>query len=63
MLKALAYTAVHEDNVIEQEQNYANFDANLEQSSCNADNEASLVLAGLHACGDLSVMMLKWVWL
>ncbi|XP_015888360.3 uncharacterized protein LOC107423331 [Ziziphus jujuba] len=59
MLKALAYTAVHEDNVIEQEQNYANFDANLEQSSCNADNEASLVLAGLHACGDLSVMMLK----
>lgn len=28
-------------------------------SSCNADNDISLVLAGLHACGDLSVTMLK----
>lgn len=59
MLKALAYTAVHEDNIIERGQNHANFDVNLQQSSCNTDNEASLVLAGLHACGDLSVMMLK----
>lgn len=49
MLKALADTPVHKDNVC------------LLQSSCNADNGASLVLAGLHACGDLSVTMLKCV--
>lgn len=47
MLKALADTPLHKDNV------------SLLQSSCNADNESSLVLAGLHACGDLSVTMLK----
>ncbi|GAV74887.1 Methyltransf_32 domain-containing protein [Cephalotus follicularis] len=29
------------------------------ESSCNADCETSLVLAGLHACGDLSVTMLR----
>ncbi|KAL6283271.1 hypothetical protein ACE6H2_014200 [Prunus campanulata] len=47
MLKALADTPLHKDNV------------SLLQSSCNADNGSSLVLAGLHACGDLSVTMLK----
>ncbi|KAI5332745.1 hypothetical protein L3X38_022874 [Prunus dulcis] len=47
MLKALAATPLHKDNV------------SLLQSSCNADNGSSLVLAGLHACGDLSVTMLK----
>ncbi|XP_016648767.1 PREDICTED: protein RRNAD1 isoform X2 [Prunus mume] len=47
MLKALADTPLHNDNV------------SLLQSSCNADNRSSLVLAGLHACGDLSVTMLK----
>lgn len=48
----------------------------LEQSSLKAENQedlgklhwhsyankkSSIVLAGLHACGDLSVTMLKWV--
>ncbi|XP_062011937.1 uncharacterized protein LOC133728547 isoform X1 [Rosa rugosa] len=47
MLKALADTSLHKDN------------ASVLQSSCNADCETSLVLAGLHACGDLSVTMLK----
>ncbi|ONI12083.1 hypothetical protein PRUPE_4G143400 [Prunus persica] len=47
MLKALADTPLHKDNV------------SLLQSSCNAGNGSSLVLAGLHACGDLSVTMLK----
>ncbi|KAF3441136.1 hypothetical protein FNV43_RR15047 [Rhamnella rubrinervis] len=57
MLKSLAYKATREDIGIEQY--CATHDSKLQQSSCNADNVASLVLAGLHACGDLSVMMLK----
>ena len=47
MLKALADISLHKDN------------ASLPQASCHADGETSLVLAGLHACGDLSVTMLK----
>lgn len=47
MLKALADISLHKDN------------ASLLQASCHADGETSLVLAGLHACGDLSVTMLK----
>ena len=57
MLKSLAFMAMHEDIVIEQD--CATHDAKLQQSSSNAGNVASLVLAGLHACGDLSVTMLK----
>ncbi|XP_050368664.1 uncharacterized protein LOC126786785 [Argentina anserina] len=47
MLKALTDTSLHKDN------------ASPPQSECNAGGVTSLVLAGLHACGDLSVTMLK----
>ncbi|XP_062090481.1 uncharacterized protein LOC133796827 [Humulus lupulus] len=36
-----------------------NIDTEMQQSLCHGDTKTSLVLAGLHACGDLSVMMLK----
>lgn len=36
-------------------------DGNETDLSSDAVDEASLVLAGLHACGDLSVTMLKYV--
>ncbi|KAF4386602.1 hypothetical protein F8388_006557 [Cannabis sativa] len=36
-----------------------NNDTELQQSLRHGDNKTSVVLAGLHACGDLSVMMLK----
>ncbi|KAM1346639.1 hypothetical protein ACFX13_036666 [Malus domestica] len=46
-LKALADIPLDKDNV-----------SSL-QTSCKGDSGTSLVLAGLHACGDLSVTMLK----
>lgn len=55
-LKALTYAAMHESNASELDQG-----AKFQQSSCISENESSIVLAGLHACGDLSVMMLKCV--
>ncbi|PON67284.1 Methyltransferase domain containing protein [Parasponia andersonii] len=41
------------------EHDHDNVDTELQQPSCHGDNKTSVVLAGLHACGDLSVMMLK----
>lgn len=46
-LKALADIPLDKDNV------------SSVQTSCKGDSGTSLVLAGLHACGDLSVTMLK----
>jgi len=50
MLKALTSMSPHIDNV-----------KGPELIGQVADDKTSLVLAGLHACGDLSVTMLKWV--
>ncbi|KAL5565125.1 hypothetical protein UlMin_028289 [Ulmus minor] len=57
MLKSLTSSERLEDNIIKQD--YDNYNPKLQQSSRGADNDTSVVLAGLHACGDLSVMMLK----
>ncbi|XP_065624881.1 uncharacterized protein LOC112026938 isoform X2 [Quercus suber] len=62
MLKALTGMSLHKDDA-EQLRPFEEDNAKLEgeklKSSCNANNDTSLVLAGLHACGDLSVTMLK----
>lgn len=62
MLKALTGMSLHKDDA-EQLRPFEEDNAQLEgeklKSSCNANNDTSLVLAGLHACGDLSVTMLK----
>ncbi|XP_030965546.1 protein RRNAD1 isoform X2 [Quercus lobata] len=62
MLKALTGMSLHKDDA-EQLRSFEEDNAQLEgeklKSSCNANNDTSLVLAGLHACGDLSVTMLK----
>lgn len=62
MLKALTGMSPHKDD-IEQLRLFEEDNAKLEgeklKSSCSANNDTSLVLAGLHACGDLSVTMLK----
>lgn len=58
-LKALSNMSLHSDDVEQSklvEQNHQECEGRKLRSSCN-----SLVLAGLHACGDLSVTMLKWV--
>lgn len=59
MLKALSDTLVHEDG-----QTNLTGEDNEElcvkiNSSYDGGKEDSMVLAGLHACGDLSVTMLK----
>ncbi|KAH9723880.1 methyltranfer dom domain-containing protein [Citrus sinensis] len=56
-LKALSNMSLHSDDVEQSklvEQNHQECEGRKLRSSCN-----SLVLAGLHACGDLSVTMLK----
>lgn len=56
-LKALSNMSLHSDDVEQSklvEQNHQEIEGRKLRSSCN-----SLVLAGLHACGDLSVTMLK----
>uniref|UniRef100_A0A2N9IXS6 Methyltransferase domain-containing protein n=1 Tax=Fagus sylvatica TaxID=28930 RepID=A0A2N9IXS6_FAGSY len=62
MLKALTGMSPHKDD-IEQLRLFEEDNAKLEgeklKSSCSANHDTSLVLAGLHACGDLSVTMLK----
>ncbi|KAF5728209.1 protein RRNAD1-like [Tripterygium wilfordii] len=61
-LKALTDMALHEDSVGQSNlsgQDYVDLDGRKLLSSSEAENEPSLVLAGLHACGDLSVMMLR----
>ncbi|KAK9275404.1 hypothetical protein L1049_022668 [Liquidambar formosana] len=57
-LKALSDNSLLGDDV-EHEQDHEKLCGIKLPSSCNGDYEASLVLAGLHACGDLSVTMLK----
>ncbi|KAK2638594.1 hypothetical protein Ddye_026389 [Dipteronia dyeriana] len=62
MLKALTSLSLDRDDVEQSKlivQNNREVDGRKLQSPCNADSETSLVLAGLHACGDLSVTMLK----
>lgn len=61
-LKALSSMSLHSDDVEQSKlvgQNHQECKGRKLHSSCNADNKNSLVLAGLHACGDLSVTMLK----
>lgn len=62
MLRALTNTLLHKDDAEQPKlivQNNKKLDGRKLQSSGNAESETSLVLAGLHACGDLSVTMLK----
>ncbi|KAE8124569.1 hypothetical protein FH972_019438 [Carpinus fangiana] len=62
MLKALTGVSPHK---VDSEQlrlfkkDHTEPDGEKLDSSCNVDNDISLVLAGLHACGDLSATMLK----
>ena len=62
MLKALTSLSLDRDDIEQPKlivQNNRELDGRKLQSPCNADSETSLVLAGLHACGDLSVTMLR----
>ncbi|KAL5736786.1 hypothetical protein ACOSQ2_031574 [Xanthoceras sorbifolium] len=62
MLKALTSLSLDKDDVEQPKliaQNNGELDRRKLLSPCNAESETSLVLAGLHACGDLSVTMLK----
>ncbi|KAI9187539.1 hypothetical protein LWI28_029222 [Acer negundo] len=62
MLKALTSLSLDRNDVEQPKlivQNDRELDGRKLQSPYNADSETSLVLAGLHACGDLSVTMLK----
>lgn len=61
-LKALATTLIPEDKADQSRlmaQRCEMIDEIEAQSLCTPSNENSMILAGLHACGDLSVMMLK----
>lgn len=62
MMKALTEISLHkDDNGVElNEQNEA-FDRRSSHSLHypNSQSQSSLVLSGLHACGDLSVTMLR----
>lgn len=63
-LKSLANMSLQEDHVEKTSMTGDDQEkTNLQESKCltlgNADEEPSLVLAGLHACGDLSVIMLR----
>ncbi|KAJ4726569.1 methyltransferase-like protein 25 isoform X2 [Melia azedarach] len=61
MLKALTNMSLQSDDAEQPQRILRNQECVGQklQSSCSADSETSLVLAGLHACGDLSVTMLK----
>ncbi|XP_075644693.1 uncharacterized protein LOC142615754 isoform X1 [Castanea sativa] len=62
MLKALTGMSLHKDDAEQLrplEEDNAKLGGEKYRSLCNANNDTSLVLAGLHACGDLSVTMLK----
>lgn len=65
MLKAVNDMLLYEDDVPKQigqsisQPFHASVDERRLPSLCGTDNESSLVLAGLHACGDLSVTMLR----
>ncbi|KAK3198451.1 hypothetical protein Dsin_021866 [Dipteronia sinensis] len=62
MLKALTSLSLDRDDVEQRKlivQNNRELDGRKLQSPCNAESETSLVLAGLHACGELSVTMIK----
>ncbi|KAH7543898.1 hypothetical protein JRO89_XS15G0055500 [Xanthoceras sorbifolium] len=57
MLKALTSLSLDKDDVEQPKliaQNNGELDRRKLLSPCNAESETSLVLAGLHACGDLS---------
>ena len=58
MLRDMTCSARYSDLT---EHGHENGDTEQRKYLCHADSENSAVLAGLHACGDLSVMMLKWV--
>lgn len=62
MLKALTGVSPHKVDAEQLrlfKEDHAEPDGEKLDSSCNADNDISLVFAGLHACGDLSVTILK----
>ncbi|XP_034678886.1 protein RRNAD1-like [Vitis riparia] len=67
MLKAVNEMLLYEDDVQRPQQigqsvsqpSHAGLDKRRLPSLCDVDNESSFVLAGLHACGDLSVTMLR----
>ena len=67
MLKTVNDMLLYEDDVQHPKQIgqsisqlfHASLDERRLPSLCGVDNECSLVLAGLHACGDLSVTMLR----
>ncbi|KAJ0045523.1 hypothetical protein Pint_04977 [Pistacia integerrima] len=62
MLRALTNMSLHKDDAEQPKlmlQNNKKLDRRKLKSSGNAESETSLVLAGLHACGDLSVTMLR----
>ncbi|XP_038899879.1 protein RRNAD1 isoform X6 [Benincasa hispida] len=63
-LKSLANMSLQDDHVEKtsmtgDDQEKANRQESKCLALCNSDKEPSLVLAGLHACGDLSVIMLR----
>lgn len=61
-LKALTGMSLDKDDAKQLrplEEDNAKLEGEKYRSLCNANNDTSLVLAGLHACGDLSVTMLK----
>ncbi|KAL6314831.1 hypothetical protein AAG906_029046 [Vitis piasezkii] len=67
MLKAVNEMLLYEDDVQRPQQigqsvsqpSHAGLDKRRLPSLCDVDTESSFVLAGLHACGDLSVTMLR----
>lgn len=62
MLRALTNMSLPKDDVEQPKltvQDNKKLDERKLQTSGNTESETSLVLAGLHACGDLSVTMLK----
>ena len=67
MLKAVNEMLLYEDDHQRPQQigqsvsqpSHAGLDKRRLPSLCDVDNESSFVLAGLHACGDLSVTMLR----
>ncbi|KAJ0100819.1 hypothetical protein Patl1_05096 [Pistacia atlantica] len=62
MLRALTNMSLHKDDAEQPKlmlQNNKKLNRRKLKSSGNAESETSLVLAGLHACGDLSVTMLR----
>lgn len=63
-LKSLANMSLEDDHVEKpsttgDDQKKINQQESKCLTLCNSDEEPSLVLAGLHACGDLSVIMLR----